>query len=87
MLKEYQEIKHTLLIKMYKMLLPVKDDMGRSGYMRKKIHLKAGSEYNAATDKWIEHLVQRIIVEQLDIPHQLQAKLLYRSLIKRKEDI
>ena len=38
------------------------------------------------TDKWIQLLIQRIIVEQLDVPYQLKAKLLYQTFIRRNEE-
>ncbi len=55
-------------------------------FMRKKIHLKTSVEKNDMTDKWIQLLIQRIIVEQLDVPYQLKAKLLYQTFIRRNEE-
>jgi hypothetical protein len=52
--------------------------------MRRKINLQVNSETNKVADLWIQHLVQRIIVEQLDISPQLQANLLYKTLKKLK---
>ena len=54
--------------------------------MRKKIHLKTGTENNALTDKWIQLLIQRIIVEQLDVSYRLKAKLLHQTFIQRNEE-
>ncbi|MHA6261513.1 hypothetical protein ACXYMX_16760 [Sporosarcina sp. CAU 1771] len=53
--------------------------------MRRKINLSIGSEVNPVTDVWIQYLIQRIIVEQLEVPYRLQAKLLHQNyLMKRK---
>jgi hypothetical protein len=52
--------------------------------MRKKIKIQTVSESNGATDVWIQHLVNRLIIEQLNLPHRLQAKLLYETLPKNK---
>ncbi|USY55874.1 hypothetical protein P5663_19185 [Priestia flexa] len=46
--------------------------------MRKKIQLQTDSEVNSVTNLWIQHLVQRIIFEQLDVPPRLQPKLLHQ---------
>ena len=55
-------------------------------FMRKKIHLKTGVGNNAVTDKWIQLLIQRIIVEQLDVSYRLKAKLLRQTITQTKED-
>ncbi|MCM3585553.1 hypothetical protein M3182_07300 [Mesobacillus maritimus] len=52
--------------------------------MRKKVQIRTVSEGNDATNVWIQHLVNRIIIEQLNLPHRLQAKLLYETLPKNK---
>ena len=54
--------------------------------MRRKIHIKTGTENDGMTDKWIQLLIQRIIVEQLDVSHRLKAKLLHQTFIQRKEE-
>lgn len=55
--------------------------------MRKKIKIQTEAEYNEATEKWVQLLIQRIIIEQLDIPPRLKAKLLHNSLSNgRKEE-
>ncbi|MFJ7735612.1 hypothetical protein ACIQ2D_04640 [Lysinibacillus sp. NPDC097287] len=54
--------------------------------MRKKINLSLGTEHNSATDKWIQLLIQRIIVEQLDVPVQLKARLLHQTLLKERNE-
>ena len=56
------------------------------GFMPKKIHLQTDSVSNPITDAWIQHLIQRIIVEQLEIPHRLQAKLLHQNSLKKRKD-
>ncbi|MEH7110219.1 hypothetical protein [Bacillus sp. JJ1764] len=52
--------------------------------MRKKINIQTESEMNPVADIWMQHLIQRIIVEQLDVPHRLQAKLLYQNNVKER---
>lgn len=51
--------------------------------MRKRIEIRTVEENNHAANVWIEHLVTRIVVEQLNLPPRLQAKLLYETLPKR----
>lgn len=58
--------------------------MGRGGMMRKKVQIQTVSESTGSTKVWIQHLVNRIIIEQLNLPHRLQAKLLYETLPKNK---
>ena len=55
-------------------------------FMRKKINIQTESEMNPVADIWFQHLIQRIIVEQLDVPHRLQAKLLYQKIVKGREN-
>jgi hypothetical protein len=50
--------------------------------MRKKVNIQKSSVLNPATENWMQHLIQRLIVEQLDVPPRLQAKLLYQNLMK-----
>ncbi|KAF0820592.1 hypothetical protein KIS4809_0119 [Bacillus sp. ZZV12-4809] len=52
--------------------------------MRKKINIQTESEMNPIADIWVQHLIQRIIVEQLDVHHRLQAKLLYQDFVKER---
>ncbi|WHX25030.1 hypothetical protein QNH47_12720 [Virgibacillus halodenitrificans] len=47
--------------------------------MRKLVQLRTVSENNEATDMWIRHLVNTIIIKQLELPHELQAKLLHET--------
>ena len=54
--------------------------------MRRKIQVHKISENNDATTVWVQHLVNRIIIEQLNLPQHLQAKLLYETLPKHKKD-
>jgi hypothetical protein len=54
--------------------------------MRKKINIQTESEINSVADIWIQHLIQRIIVKQLDVPHRLQARLLYQKIEKEREN-
>jgi len=52
--------------------------------VRKRVKLHTASESNQATNVWMEHLINRIIVEQLNLPHRLQAKILYETSQKNK---
>ena len=54
--------------------------------MRRKIQVRKIAENNDATTVWLQHLVNRIIIEQLNLPQHLQAKLLYEILPKHKKD-
>ncbi|MBD3108059.1 hypothetical protein IEO70_06735 [Bacillus sp. AGMB 02131] len=54
--------------------------------MRRKVHLYTSSENNGATNKWIQLLIQRIIVEQLDVSYQLRARLLHQALTKARNE-
>jgi hypothetical protein len=55
-------------------------------FMRKKINIQTESNVNPIVDIWMQHLIQRIIVEQLDVDHRLQAKLLYQNIVKGREE-
>lgn len=55
-------------------------------FMRKKIKIHTEFEMNPMADIWMQHLIQRIIVEQLDVHHRLQAKLLYQNIAKGRGD-
>lgn len=57
--------------------------MGGGELMRKKIQIQTVSESNGVTNIWIQHLVNRMIIEQLNLPYRLQAKLLYETLPKK----
>lgn len=52
--------------------------------MRKRVQLRTVSDDNEATNIWIQHLVNRIIVGQLNLPQRLEAKLLYETLPNKK---
>ncbi|WHY72640.1 hypothetical protein [Fictibacillus enclensis] len=54
--------------------------------MRKRIRLKSNDEANDATKVWMQHLIQRLIMEQMDMPLQLQAKIIHGTTkLKNKE--
>ncbi|MGD6779976.1 hypothetical protein [Sutcliffiella horikoshii] len=53
--------------------------------MRKKINIQTDSEINPVTDIWVQHLIRRLIVEQLNVDHRLQAKLLYQNIVKGRD--
>jgi hypothetical protein len=44
--------------------------------LRKLIQLKTASHDSPVTNKWVQHLVQRLIVNQLNLSPLLQAKML-----------
>lgn len=50
--------------------------------MRKKINISSEEKSNPVVESWMQHLIQRIIVEQLDLPHRVQANLLYQDIVR-----
>ena len=58
--------------------------IGGGESMRRRVQIQTVSENNEVANVWMQHLVNRIIVEQLNLPHRLQAKLLYETLPKNK---
>ncbi|MGG3272574.1 hypothetical protein ABEP16_27220 [Priestia aryabhattai] len=56
--------------------------------MRKVVKLQTVNENNKATQVWMQHLINRILMEQLDLPVPLAAKVVYQSSKQwqRKED-
>ena len=52
--------------------------------VRKVVRIQTVSQSNEVTNVWIQHLINRIILEQLNLPHRLQAKLLYETLPKKQ---
>lgn len=50
--------------------------------MRKKVNIQIATNKNDKTEAWIQHLIQYIILEQLDISHKLRAKLIYQTFRK-----
>jgi len=53
--------------------------------MRRRIQLRTISEEsNEAANMWIQHLVNRMILQELKLPHRLQAKLLHDTLSSKK---
>ena len=55
--------------------------------MRSRVQIRTVSENNEVTNIWIQYLVNRIIIEQLNLPHRLRAKLLYETLPKNKRGV
>ncbi|HFK1767254.1 MULTISPECIES: hypothetical protein [Bacillus] len=53
--------------------------------MNKRVKLRASSESNPVTNQWIRHLIGRLIIEQLELPEKLKAKILYEVPHHRKE--
>ncbi|WP_025118635.1 hypothetical protein [Bacillus sp. H1m] len=54
--------------------------------MRRKVNLRTSSEMDSVTDVWIQHLIQRLIVEQLDVPYRLKAQLLHQTLKQKQNE-
>ena len=53
--------------------------------MRKVIKLKTIQQDNKAVQVWMEHLINRMILEELDLPTPLAAKaVLQLSKLKKK---
>jgi hypothetical protein len=52
--------------------------------MKKRVRLQIAPHSNLATNLWIQHLVNRMVVEQLQLPPRLKAKLLYDTLPKQE---
>ena len=53
--------------------------------MRKVIKLKTIQQDNKAVQVWMEHLINRMILEELDLPTHLAAKVAqHLSKIKKK---
>jgi hypothetical protein len=50
--------------------------------MRKRVRLQISSENNNTSNLWIQHLLHRIIVDELNLPPRLQAKLLHETKSK-----
>jgi hypothetical protein len=61
--------------------------IGGGEIMRRRVQLRTVSTSSGATNIWIQYLVNRIIVEQLNLPHRLQAKLLYETLPKKPNEV
>lgn len=59
--------------------------IGGGENMRRRVQIRTVSEKNEVANIWMQHLVNRIIVEQLNLPHRLRAKLLYETLPKNNE--
>ena len=56
--------------------------------MRKVVKLQTVNEDNKAIQVWMQHLINRILLEQLDLPVPLAAKVTYQlsKQMPRKED-
>lgn len=53
--------------------------------MRRRVSLQSIPETNPVSNVWIQHLIARLLVGELNIPHRLQAKLLYELSRERKD--
>lgn len=56
--------------------------------MRKVVKLQTVNENNQAIQVWMRHLINRILLEQLDLPIPIAAKVTYQlsKQLPRKED-
>ncbi|WP_175354332.1 hypothetical protein [Bacillus sp. FJAT-27986] len=56
--------------------------------MRKVVKLQTVNEDNKAIQVWMQHLINRILLEQLNLPIPLAAKVTYQlsKPLQRKED-
>ncbi|MDQ0273737.1 hypothetical protein [Cytobacillus purgationiresistens] len=54
--------------------------------MRRKISITTGEQESILAQQWVECFIRRMVVEQLDIPHRLKAKLLYQSIRAQQEE-
>ena len=56
--------------------------------MRKVVKLQTVNEDNKAIQVWMRHLINRILLEQLDFPIPIAAKVTYQlsKRLPRKED-
>ncbi|MCM3569221.1 hypothetical protein [Neobacillus mesonae] len=52
--------------------------------MKKRVRLQTAPQTNTATNLWLQHLISRMVVEQLQLPPRLKAKLLYETLSKQE---
>ncbi|MGV2620746.1 UNVERIFIED_CONTAM: hypothetical protein N8J90_06145 [Halobacillus marinus] len=55
--------------------------------MRKRVQLRTITEDNNTTTVWIQHLTARLTIEQLQLPHQLQSKILHDTLHNIKNEV
>ncbi len=56
--------------------------------MRKVIKIKTVDEDNKAVQVWMQHLINRLLMEQLDLPAPLAAKVAHQlsTNLYQKED-
>lgn len=54
--------------------------------MRRRVQISSIPESNPVSNVWIQHLIARLLIGELNIPHRLQAKLLY-ELSKERKDV
>lgn len=53
--------------------------------MRRRVRISSIPEPNPISNLWIQHMIVRLLIGELNIPHRLQAKLLYELSRERKE--
>jgi hypothetical protein len=55
--------------------------------MRRRVQLQLISEENPDSNVWIQHLIARHLIGKLNVPHRLQAELLYEIAREKKGSI
>lgn len=61
--------------------------LGEVILMRKVIKIKASSQTNEAADKWFDYLIHRLLMDELDFPILLQAKVTHavqKKMLKKR---
>ncbi|NHM33512.1 hypothetical protein [Neobacillus terrae] len=53
--------------------------------MRRRVQISSIPESNPVSKVWIQHLITRLLIGELNIPHRMQAKLLYELSRERKD--
>ena len=55
--------------------------------MRKVIKIKAANQKDEAADKWFDYLIHRLLMDELDFPILLQAKVTHavqKKMLKKR---
>lgn len=54
--------------------------------MKKVVKLKVIEQKNKATLIWMHHLINRLLLEELDLPTPIKAKVVYQTVKAKKEE-
>ena len=63
--------------------------LGEVILMRKVIKMKTSNQKNDAVDQWFGYLIHRLLMDELDFPILLQAKItlaVQKKIMKKRED-